>query len=39
MKKLMIIIIITYLMINIIIKIADKNEYVEMNAFKIIKKY
>ena len=39
MKKLMIIIIITYLMINIIIKIADNNEYVEMNAFKIIKKY
>lgn len=39
MKKLMMIIIITYLMINIIIKIADNNEYVEMNAFKIIKKY
>lgn len=39
MKKLMIIIIITYLMMNIIVKTADDNEYVEMNAFKIIKKY
>ena len=39
MKKLMIIIIITYLMMNIIVKIADDNEYIKMNAFKIIKKY
>ena len=39
MKKLMIIIIITYLMMNIIVKIADDNEHIEMNVFKIIKKY
>ena len=39
MKKLMIIIIIAYLMMNIIVKTADDNEYIKMNAFKIIKKY
>ncbi len=39
MKKLMIITIIIYLMMNMIIKISDDNEYIKMDTFRIIKKY
>ena len=39
MKKLMIITIIIYLMMNMIIKISDDNEYIRMDTFRIIKKY
>ena len=39
MKKQMIIIKIAYIMMNKIVKTADDNEYIKMNAFKIIKKY